>query len=144
MQAKVVHSAGFVFLELALTSLIWCNAKLATNILIFLCLYIIYIIYIIKVIDINEIIEERNTKRSLLEKKFLLELNMESCLSCKSKISFLLVYQFTKSFKSVDACNSDLSNRETFNVMGKICSNVVLFLISAVCRESVKLGNISR
>ena len=53
MQTKVVKSAGFVSPELVLTSLIWYNAKLATNILIFLCLHIKYII---KVVDVNEII----------------------------------------------------------------------------------------
>ena len=107
----------------------------------------LHIKYIIKVVDINEIIEEMNTKISkmwLFEKKFLLVLNVESCLSCKSKISFPLVYQFIKSFKYIDTCNGDLSNLETLKVMGRVHSNVVLFLISGVCRESVRLGNISR
>ena len=71
MYAKIVHSAGFVSFELALTSLICCKAKLATNVLIFLCLHIKYII---EVVDSNDIIEETNMKMSkmgLFEKKFL-------------------------------------------------------------------------
>ena len=68
------------------TSLIWCKAKLATNILIFFCLHIKYKI---KVVDINVIIEEMITKcprcNYLFEKKYLLVLNVVSCLSCKAK-----------------------------------------------------------
>ena len=48
-----------------------------------------------------------------------------------------------KSFKLVDACNSVLSNPEIFKLIGKICSYVVLFLISGTCSDSVELGNIS-
>ena len=49
-----------------------------------------------------------------------------------------------KSFRFVDACNSVLSKPETLKLTGKICSYVVLFLISWNSRESVGLGNIAR
>ena len=81
--------------------------------------------YIVRVVKLSEIIKERNTKMStmcLLEKKFLLVSNIvDSCLSCKSKISFVTVYLFIKSFKLVDACNSILSKLEIFKLIGKIC-----------------------
>ena len=81
----------------------------------------------------------------LLEKKYLLVFNIvDSCLSCKSKISFLKVYLFMKSLKLVDACNNVLSKPAIFRLIGKICSYVVLFLISGTYTDSVKLGNISK
>ena len=44
----------------------------------------------------------------------------------------------------IDTCNSYLSNLETFKLMDRVCFSVVLFLISGICRKSVRLGNISR
>ena len=62
MLARVVHSE-LVSFEVVPTSLTWCKTKLAINILIFLCLHSKYII---KVVDISEIIEEINTKMSMI------------------------------------------------------------------------------
>ena len=62
MEAKGVHSE-LVSLAVVLTSLAWCKTKLAINVLIFLCLHNKYII---KVVDISEIIEEINTKMSMI------------------------------------------------------------------------------
>ena len=49
-----------------------------------------------------------------------------------------------KSFKVVDACNDVLLKPEILKFTGKICSYVVLFLISRTCSDSVKLGSISK
>ena len=49
-----------------------------------------------------------------------------------------------KSFKLVDAYNNVLSKPEILMLTGKICSYVVLFLISGTYSDSVKLGSISK
>ena len=69
--AKVLH-LEFVSLELELasTSFILCNIKLATSVL--MCLFL-QNRYMTKVVDISEVIEDVNTKIStilFLEKKF--------------------------------------------------------------------------
>ena len=143
MYARVVHLV-LVSFEMVLT-LTWCKTKLAINTLIFLCLQSRYIVW---VVEVSEIIEEINMKMSmmwLLEKKFLLVFNIvDSCLSCQSKISFVIVYLFMTSFKLVDAWNNVLPKPEIFRLIGKICLYVVLFLISGTCSDSVELGNIPK
>ena len=48
------------------------------------------------------------------------------------------------SFKLLDADSKDCSNLETFKEMGRVCSNVLLFLTTGNTGQSVKLGNLSR
>ena len=62
--AKVLHlKLVSLELELASTSFILCNIKLATSVLMYLCLQNRYMT---KVVDISEIIEEVNTKISTI------------------------------------------------------------------------------
>ena len=49
-----------------------------------------------------------------------------------------------KSFRSGDAVSNDLSNLGIFKEMGKVCSNVVLVLITRNSGDSGKLGNMSK
>ena len=51
---------------------------------------------------------------------------------------FILGIAFIKSFRLVDTCSNDLSKPEIFKLRGKVCSYVVLFLISK--NDSVRLG----
>ena len=44
-----------------------------------------------------------------------------------------------KSFKLVGAVSNVLSNPEIFRVIGNVCSYVVLFLISRILSDSVRL-----
>ena len=77
------------------TSLTCCKARLATSVLSFLCLHSKYIA---KFVTSNEIIAAMNRKTStiqLLDRELLLVvrfLSVVSCLSFKSKISFLQLY----------------------------------------------------
>ena len=82
----------------------------------------------------------------MLEKKFLFVVRsvVVSCLSFKSKIYFLLMYQWIKSFRFLDAVSSSESDLDTFRDIGQVCSNVVLFLIIGIIRDSVILVNCSR
>ena len=76
------------------------------------------------------------------EKKFLLVIkSVLSCLSFKSKISFLGVYWWIKSFKFLDVVGRFESNLDIFNHIDSIFPEVVLFLIIGNSRVSVRLGN---
>ena len=59
------------------------------------------------------------------------------------KTFFILSVTGNKFFRSVDAVSNVLSNLEMFKETGKICSDVVLFLIIRSSSDSVKFGNIS-
>ena len=48
------------------------------------------------------------------------------------------------SFRSVDAVSNILSNLKMFKETGRVCLDVVLFLIIGNSRDSIKLGNISK
>ena len=49
-----------------------------------------------------------------------------------------------KSFKLVTEFSNVLSKPKIVRLIGKVCSYVVLFLITKNCNDSVKLGNISK
>ena len=91
MYAKVPHSESSIFIVvLASTSFALYNNRLATIVLICLCLQNRYITSVIVII---EIIEDVNVKifTILLRKKFLLGGNVYLvCLFCNSKISLSL------------------------------------------------------
>ena len=55
---------------------------------------------------------------------------------------FIVIYQWIKSFKSLDAVSNVQSNLETFKDIGKVCWKVVLlFIISS--SDSVRLGKLT-
>ena len=64
---------------------------------------------------------------------------MLSCLSSKSKISFLHLYLGIKSFSVSCAVGKDVSNLEMFREIGKFCSKVVIFFRIGNSCDSVKL-----
>ena len=92
MYAKVPHSESSIFvIVLASTSFALCNNRLATIVLICLCLQNRCITSVFVII---EIIEDVNVKifTILLRKKFLLGGNVYLvCLFCNSKISLSLL-----------------------------------------------------
>ena len=69
---------------------------------------------------------------------------MLSCLSFKSKISFLGVCWWIKSFKLLDDVSILESNLDTFKDIGKVCLKVVLLFIIVNSIDSVRLGNWSK
>ena len=91
MYAKVPHPESSIFVVQASTYFALYSNRLATIVLICLCLQNIYITSVIVII---EIMEDVNVKifTLLLRKKFLLGGNVcLVCLLCKSKISFSLL-----------------------------------------------------
>ena len=66
----------------------------------------------------------------LLEKKMFLGqlVSAISCLSSKSKISFLPLYWWIKSFSVLGAVSSSESNLDMFRDIGKVCSKVFMFI----------------
>ena len=76
------------------TSLTCCKARLSTKVLSFSCLHSKYIAKVVTNSKIIAVMNRITSTMKLLEKKFLLGkfLSVLSCLSSKSKISFLHLY----------------------------------------------------